>query len=223
MKYQILKRNPEIIIVTGTTSACGKTTLAKKIAETYCYNYISLDDCKYGDNWSLKNTNEFRRNILMEMYKTANIPNKFEEYKSGDIKTYNYHIRACLDNNNRYVIDGIYCDPKFPSQKDTINYLIHDLHQYKYKIYVIWNYVPIPIIIWRILWRSFTRRLGLCEQGSCNETLWNVYDMIVKNIKYHNYRYKELNSSVPNSLNLIEGNKYSNKYFVAWWPFQYDI
>lgn len=48
------------------------------------YIYISIDDCKYDKNWSLKNGNEFRRNILMEMYKYSGNSNRFTDYQDGN-------------------------------------------------------------------------------------------------------------------------------------------
>jgi len=114
--YNIRKYKPKIIVVTGTSSASGKTTLAKKICDKYGYVYISIDNCKYGKNWSLKNGNEFRRNILMEMNKYSNNPNRFSNCQDGNTMDFNNHVKSCL-TNNKYVIDGIYCDSKISTSK----------------------------------------------------------------------------------------------------------
>jgi len=62
---------------------------------------------------------------------------------------------------------------KFPPQRDIMDIFISS-HSFNETKFVIWNYVPIIVIVWRLIWRSFKRSVGLCEQGSCTETLWNV-------------------------------------------------
>jgi hypothetical protein len=56
---------------------------------------------------------------------------------------------------------------------------------------VIWNELPFGVALWRKLFRSFKRYIGVIDQGSSSEKLHNVIGMfkkhgihIMKNIMY---------------------------------------
>lgn len=76
----------QTIFITGTAGGSGKTTMAKSMSPDY--PIISLDKCKFGDNWKRHTFIEYTQIFENEMNKT----------------------------NDKYVIESIFSDPKLPEQ-----------------------------------------------------------------------------------------------------------
>jgi adenylate kinase family enzyme len=80
------------MMFTGESGGSGKSTLSTYISNKYGHNHISIDKCKYGENWIRYPVEVFVKNI------NESINNS---------------------HNGKYVIDGVYSDRKtFNQQKE---------------------------------------------------------------------------------------------------------
>ena len=96
------------MMFTGESGGSGKSTLSTYVSNKYGHTYISIDKCKYGENWARYPEDIFISNI----------------HKSLD--------------KQKYVIDGVYSDSKTSTQEEEMNVLMDNVdvvvwnEQYKY-------------------------------------------------------------------------------------------
>ena len=140
------------IVVTSSTGGAGKTTVSKEAARVFGVRYVSMDSCKYGEKWKRYTPEEVRSQVAQET------------------------------RDNRYVLDGVYHDPKLPEQRH-----IFDEHiaTADLSIFIV---IPLWVSVWRKLFRSFKRAIGVGDQGAAPETWENVKAMIHNTYTMHHVR-----------------------------------
>lgn len=85
------------MMFTGESGGSGKSTLSTYVASKYGHRHISIDKCKYGENWA--------RNPV-------------------DVFVDNIHQSVKNSQNGKYVIDGVYSDRKTPNQHEEMDLLM---------------------------------------------------------------------------------------------------
>lgn len=120
-----------------------------------------------------------------------NIPHiRIDDCKFGDgwerfsSDTFIDNIRKGVDRPT-FVIEGTFSDPKEINQQR----LLKDLVLEKKVDMVIWYDLPKYVALWRKLFRSFKRAIGVEKQGTSVETLNNVKEMCKKGF----YTYDDRN------------------------------
>ena len=85
------------MMFTGESGGSGKSTLSTYISHKYGHNHVSIDKCKYGENWARYPVDVFANNI---------------------------HESVVNSHNGRYVIDGVYSDRKTSKQQEEMDALM---------------------------------------------------------------------------------------------------
>jgi hypothetical protein len=185
------------IIIFDAIGGSGKTTLAEFITRYGDYRHIRLDNCKYGENWK------------------RYTPNEYIEHLHDEIKLSKSSVSAFFKTNGeyeRYVIEGVYDDPKLSVQREENNKLIVEAD------IVIWYDIPKLVAIWRKLFRSFKRMINVAPQGAAVEKWKNVKAMFNKNMETFESRYNTIN--VMWKIHQYDNNDI-NKFRHIQWPFYY--
>ena len=169
------------ILIIGVCGGSGKTTLAKKLCKQFNYTYIPLDECKFGDKWVRNSPEVFLNNIQ----------------------------KRIDESGGRYVIDGVFHDPKMSCQSE---YLESHLNEFDM---VVWMYLPKWVALWRKFFRSIKRRLGIEPQGASVETWKNVYHMLKGDYNTFDERFKRLDNSMK--LNYYKMNKFRYLKFPSYY------
>jgi adenylate kinase family enzyme len=108
-------------------------------------------------------------------------------------------------SNGYYVIDGLYSDSsRMKEYQEVMDEII------KRADIVICLNVPKVIYIWRKLFRSFKRAMGVTGDESCPEKLHNVIAMLKKTWNHYDTKYKTLND--------MWCKQSDKKYIRANWP-----
>jgi adenylate kinase family enzyme len=176
------------IVIIGTWGGSGKSTLARNISMKHNYEHIELDKLKFGENWIRHSAEKF----------------------SKDSRSKIEQCNKLIENEtiNGYVVEGIYSDPKLSILKDTIDSMINNSDL------VVWNDIPKIISLWRKMFRSFKRAIGVVEQGAHPEKLHNVIMMCKKTLDTFDGAHTTINQ-------MWQQTNDTNKFKKGSWPYYY--
>jgi adenylate kinase family enzyme len=112
---------------------------------------------------------------------------------------------------DKYVLDGVFTDPKNDKRQELLEEVAaNDADM------VIHMYTPCLVGIWRKLFRSFKRAIGVIESGASTETLRNVINMTRAYWNQFDIRKKNIDG-------LWKGKGNDNRFFKVKWPYYYKL
>lgn len=120
----------------------------------------------------------------------------------------------CETYNKYWVVDSIYSDPKCIMLATVMRRYMDNAD------IVMWHDYPFWVIIWRKLFRSYKRAIGVAPQGASVETFWNVVEMTKKTINTFTECRKKLQNGWNNEKGYIKDNGVG-KYYKLNWPYFY--
>lgn len=187
------------MLIIGCAGGSGKSTLARTLHTFYDFAHIGLDECKFGPAWKRFSAEEFCQRL---------------------------HSKIALANGGPFVIEGTFHDPKLPEQRDVCASLCGassaTQHSDVIVDVVVWNDIPFVICLWRKLFRSVKRAIGIEAQGAAPETLRNVFEMAKKTASQFYVRHNDL-SAFWHALSAAPEQPNPVILCRAHWPFYYDV
>lgn len=148
---------------------------------------------------------------LSDMHKHIRIDDmKFgENWKRYSDEEFKDNLHKSLKYQDYFVLEGTYSDPRLPIQSEEIDKIIETSDM------IIWFDIPKYIALWRKLFRSFKRAIGMAAPGSGGvETLENIINMTKKGYYTFEERYEILDE-------MFEKNKENPKFHRVKWPYFY--
>ena len=133
-----------------------------------------------------------------------------ERWKRLDAEEFNQNVNNSLVDTREYILEGVYSDPCLPEYKELVNAQIENADL------IIWHDIPMWVSVYRKLFRSFKRRLGVVPQGSSYETLCNIRSMLFKMLRHYSNLYTILNNDWSELRNCEKFHKIS-------WPYYYKV
>lgn len=108
-----------------------------------------------------------------------------------------------LETSDKWAFDGTYMDPNLPRQQECVDELMDRAD------FIIYYDYPKIITLWRKLFRSFKRAIGVVPQGTAPEKLHNVIAMAKKTWNQYDKRREVIRESTNGAINRIQ------------WPYYY--